>query len=152
MWIKDNIQGKIKDTVFNCLALIHRRIWFLVSPIWTTGGGDGMKCQSRSVPIAQCITYTDKVMSLWSLIKMYKRTAFEYLFLSFIRMMKETKEIHDLGRLSSFKYKSNKNMIITFIQSLKYKQIVYISHTRKYFLILNKSKTQYNFYKILLLN
>lgn len=53
-----------------------------------------------------------------SLITMYKRTAFEYLFLSFIRMMKETKEIHDLGRLSSFKYKSNKNMIITFIQSL----------------------------------
>lgn len=83
---------------------------------------------------------------------MYKRTAFEYLFLSFIRMMKETKEIHDLGRLSSFKYKSNENMIITFIQSLKFKQIAYISHTRKYFLILYKSKTQYNFYEILLLN
>lgn len=83
-----------------------------------------------------------------SLITMYKRTAFEYLFLSFIRMMKETKEIHDLGRLSS----SNKNMIITFIQSLKYKQIAYISHTRKYVLILYKSKTQYNFYEILLLN
>lgn len=78
---------------------------------------------------------------------MYKRTAFEYLFLSFIRMMKETKEIHDLGRLSSFKYKSNKNMIITFIQSLKYKQIAYISHIRKYFLILYKSRHSTTFMK-----
>lgn len=56
-----------------------------------------------------------------SLIIMYKRIVFEYLFFFFIRMMKEIKEIYDFGRLSFFKYKSNKNMIIIFIQSLKYK-------------------------------
>lgn len=56
-----------------------------------------------------------------SLIIMYKRIVFEYLFFFFIRMMKEIKEIYDFGRLSFFKYKSNKNMIIIFIQSVKYK-------------------------------